>query len=133
MLNSLKLKTLSSKKIFLIDGIGALLTALILLVVLYPLSEQFGMPRSTLIFLALLAITFCIFSSSCYVLSPQKWKPFLSVIILANILYCMLTSALLVYHYSRLTLLGFAYFSIEILVIILLVVFELKYLKTRSH
>jgi hypothetical protein len=48
------------KKLFLIDGLGALLSAILLGVVLVQLEYLFGIPKSTLYFLASLPCLFTI-------------------------------------------------------------------------
>jgi len=54
------------KTLFLVDGIGALLTALLLFAVLRPFHELFGMPQITVTYLSIIAAIFCLYSMSCY-------------------------------------------------------------------
>ncbi len=115
-----------SKRLFLIDGLGALTTAGLLFFLLAEFDYLFGMPKPILHGLSLMAILFSAYSFSCLIMVKQNWKIFLSLIAFANITYCLLTSGLMLYHYSKLTQLGLMYFVGEIAVIIMLVFFELK-------
>lgn len=122
----LKNFSIKSKTLFLVDGIGALVTALSLFVINVFLNEYFGMPRSILIYLSAIAIAFCIYSLSCFVLVPQNSKMFLKIIGFANLFYCFLTTVFIFYYYHHLTILGITYFLVEIAVICALVLVELN-------
>ena len=111
------------KNIFLIDGIGALLTALLLFFMLRNFNTFFGLSKSVLKDLSLLALVFSFYSISCYLLVNNNWKSFLKIICTANILYCLLTIGILFYHYDNITILGIAYFLGEIAIITGLVFF----------
>jgi hypothetical protein len=115
-----------SKRLFLIDGLGALTTAGLLFFLLAEFEYLFGMPKQILHGLSLMAILFSAYSFSCLIMVKQNWKFFLSLIAFANITYCLLTTGLMLYHYSQLTQLGLMYFVGEIAIIIMLVYFELK-------
>ena len=113
------------KRLFLIDGLGAFLTAFMLSVVLSNFESSFGMPLKTLYFLSFLAGIFCLYSFCCYFFVSGNWRPFLKTIAVANTLYCCLTLGLVFYYYPNLTLLGMVYFWGEIGVVMGLVVVEL--------
>lgn len=124
---------LNPKVIFLIDGIGALITCISLFVISFFAQEYFGMPKSVLYSLGFLVAFYTIYSLSCYFFlfdklenSVSKWQSFLKVIIVANSLYCVLMTFLLTQFNQNLTILGLAYFSFEIIVIIALVILEAK-------
>lgn len=112
--------------LFLIDGLGALLSAILLGVVLVQFEAIFGMPPNVLYGLAGIAGGFCIYSLSCFLRKPENWRPYLKGIAIANLAYCALTAGLVVYFRQRLTGLGILYFVLEIAVIVGLSVFELK-------
>ena len=116
-----------SKLLFLIDGTGALVSAFMLGIVLVRFESYIGMPVQTLHFLAILAVVFAAYSLTCFVLSPQKWRPFLKLIALINSAYCLLTLFLVLYHLDDLSVPGVAYFLIEILIILFLVSVERKH------
>lgn len=57
-------------------------------------------------------------------------KPFLRIISAANVLYGCLIMSLLMVYYGQLTALGAAYFSLEIIVIAIIVFIEIKATQT---
>ena len=114
------------KIIFLIDGLGALLTAFFLFVILKTFNEYFGISQITLTYLSLISFVFFFYSIACFFLLGNHWKPFLKVISIANFLYCILTLGIVIYFYQSITLLGIIYFLVEIIVVCGLVFMELK-------
>lgn len=120
------------KTIFIVDGFGALLTAFLLFGVLRPFDVLFGMPKDILVLLSLIALAFAIYSFSCYFFLKANWKPFLIVISIANFLYCCLTLGLVYYLYSELTGLGVAYFLVEVVVLMALVMLEWRLIKYEN-
>lgn len=109
---------------FLIDGTGALISALVLGVVMPAFEAAFGMPRQILYFLACLACLFSVYSFSCFFLFMKNWRPFLKRIAVVNLLYCCLTLGLVIWRFAGLTLLGILYFALEILIVVILSVSE---------
>lgn len=110
------------KQIFLIDALGAVLSAFSLGVVLVQLEAYFGMPKNILYILAGIAAVFAIYSFVCYFFSTKIWRPhLLKGIMVANLLYCCLTLILVLYFYQQLTILGWIYFLLEMLIIVVLV------------
>jgi hypothetical protein len=118
-------------KIFLIDGLGALLTAILLGFVLTNFQEYIGMPIEILIPLAIIALGLCFYSLSCYLLLKRNWRPFMRALTTANLLYCLITGFLIFTYFNQLTLLGTVYFAGEIMVIGVLVFVELSMLNKR--
>ena len=112
------------KQLFLIDAIGAAVTAYFIGIVLVKFDAYFGMPRQVLYVLATIALIFWVYSTCRYLFIKRNFKPFLKLIIFANLLYCCLTIALLFFYFKQLTILGFVYFIGEILVIVGLVLIE---------
>lgn len=117
--------TLNPKKLFLVDGSGALLTAFFLFAILRTFNEYFGMPKPILDILSIIALAFSVYSFCCYFLVKNNWQPFLRAISIANLLYCCLTTGLVIYNYPRLTILGVSYFVIEIILVCGLVFLEI--------
>ncbi len=117
---------LSPKKLFLIDAAGALLTAFFLFAILRPFDQYFGMPVSVLNLLALVALLYLIYSFSCFLFAGDKWRIFIKIIIVANLLYCILTLAFVVHYSAQLTLLGITYFLMEALLIFVLIYIEIN-------
>jgi hypothetical protein len=114
------------KKIFLVDAVGALLTAFNLFAVLRTFNEHVGMPKNVLMLLSGVALVFFIYSTSCCLVLTQNRKQYLKLIAIANLLYCLLTIGLVLYYWQTIKVLGLVYFSVEVLVIFILVYFELK-------
>lgn len=123
--------SLSISKLFLIDGIGALVSAFFLGIVLVKLETLIGMPVNTLYLLASLALLFAGYSLSCY-FSKSSNQLLLRIISVINCCYCILTLSLVIVHFQGLTLLGIAYFALEMLVIISLVRIEWRF-SSKSH
>ncbi|WP_291724215.1 hypothetical protein [Bernardetia sp.] len=126
------------KVIFLMDGAGALVTSLSLFGIGFLLQEYFGMPKNILFILASVVIFYAVYSLSCSFFlfdetgkPKRKWQSFLKVIIAGNILYCVVMSFLLMTHYDTLTVLGIAYFTFEIIIILSLVLFEIKIISSN--
>lgn len=126
MKESIQLFIAKPKSLFLLDGFGALLTTLLIFFVLRTFNDFFGLSKNTLEYLAALALVFSIYSISCYFLVNDNWKSFLKVICVANILYCILTIAILFYDYQNISIYGIAYFLGEIAVIAGIVFLEIK-------
>ncbi|MES2857456.1 MAG: hypothetical protein V4692_16415 [Bdellovibrionota bacterium] len=116
---------MTPKNIFLIDGIGAMFTALMAGVVLPLFQMHIGMPLRILYALAALGFAFGVFSLTSYWLSKHPAKA-LRLIVVANQVYCVGIAACVAVYFEKLTALGVAYFLAEIVVVSALVVFEKK-------
>ena len=116
--------TSNPKQLFLIDGLGAVLTIFFLVVILAGFEDRFGMPQNILYGLSLVVCVYAIYSFSCYFFLRGKWRPYLKAIAMANLLYCLITIGLVFYFYQSLTILGLLYFFLEVVVIGGLVVIE---------
>lgn len=117
--------TSNPKRLFLIDSLGAFLTAFLLGVILTRYEAYFGMPGKVLYPLSILACVFGLYSMGCYFWVRSHWRPFLKAIALANLTYCLLTTGLVVSFYQSLTILGILYFSGEMIVVGVLIYIEL--------
>lgn len=120
------------RTIFLIDGLGALVSAFSLGVVLVQLEQYIGMPVRTLYLLAAIPVVFIIYSLSCSFWIMENWRPFLKAIAVANLLYCFVSVACIFLHLPLLTSLGLTYFLLEIVVLIVLVSIEFKIANTAQ-
>lgn len=123
---------LSYDNIFLIDGIGALLTATLLSQVLARWVPVFGMPQAILYVLAGLAGGFAVYSLACHFWLQPRRAAFLKGIALANTLYCVLTLGLVICLSGTLTPLGIVYFLGEIMVVMGLVSLEAQLIKSGA-
>jgi hypothetical protein len=124
--------TLKPKTLFLVDALGALLTAFFLTAMTSFFHGYIGMSQTILTTLAVIAFTFCIYSMSCFVFIKRNWQPFFKAIIISNILYCCATVACIIYSYQQLTFLGVIYFVLEIIVILVLLGIEIKAAGTKE-
>lgn len=127
-----KLKA-NPKKIFLIDALGALLTAILLFGILAQLEKYFGMPSNVLYTLSGVAFCLFIYSISCYQLINSNWKPFLKIIIGCNSIYLLVSMACIVLHSDKLTELGWMYFILEFVVIGILIIVEYNMLQSSRE
>lgn len=112
--------------LFLIDGIGAVVSAFFLGVVLVQFEQFFGMPKSVLFWLSLMACCYAVYSLACYFFVGSSWRPYMRIIAWANSLHCLVTIIFLTYYHEQLTLLGWAYFVGEIIIVSTLIAIERK-------
>lgn len=124
MLIPQQLQMIRPRQLFLIDGLGAALSAILLGIVLPSFASVFGVPPNILYGLGLVAALFAIYSLSCHLWFPDKWRPFLKGIAIANFLYCLITMGLIGYLYPQITWLGIGYFVGEVMIIGFLVAWE---------
>lgn len=117
------------KKLFLIDGIGALLSAFLLGIVLVTLESIFGIPTTMLYILASLPIFFAIYDFYSYQKENDKLSRFLKGIAIMNLLYCKLSIGLAFFHYQKITYWGWTYIILEVIIIITLAIVELRVAK----
>ena len=117
------------KRLFLIDGSGALLTTFLLVVILARFREVFGMPQKVVYLLSLVPFIYAVYSFCCYFFSRffsyNRWQVTLKAISIANIFYCCITIGLVFYFYQSLTTIGLLYFLGEVMIIACLVRMEL--------
>lgn len=123
---------LSPKTLFLIDGLGAITTAVLLSQVLARFEPVFGMPKYILFTLAGIACCLAIYSISCHFLVKENYARFLKAIAIGNLIYCIITVVLILMFFSSLTWLGIAYFVGEITIVLLLAQIEFK-MSTDDH
>lgn len=76
------------REMFLVDGLSALLSAFLLGIVLVTFEELFGVPKSTLYFLASLPCIFFVYDFYWYFNVNKTSSLFLKIIAIANLLYC---------------------------------------------
>lgn len=120
---------LNPQKLFLIDGLGAILSAFLLGVVLIRFEQVFGIPSKTLYFLAIIPIFFAIYDLYCYRKKHQKVGLLLKGIAILNLIYCLISVALINHHLNTITIFGCIYFLIEIIIVLILMSIEFKVAK----
>jgi hypothetical protein len=111
--------------IFLIDGLGALLSALLLVFISF-YESIFGMPANIVHSLIPIPFIFSLYTLVCHFIQSTRWKILLKIIASANMLYCGLTLYLVYHYFASLTIIGLSYFILETVVILILSIFELK-------
>ena len=124
--------TSNPKLVFLLDCLGALLSAFLLGVALPSFQPIFGMPHNVLYGLAAVASLFAIYSFWNYRWFKENWRPYLRGIAIVNLVYCGLTAALVIYFRQELTKWGLLYFLQEMVVIIVVVMLEFKTIARKN-
>ena len=114
------------KKIFLMDALGAAVSAILLGVVLVKLERVFGIPESTLYFLAAFPILFILYDLFCLTKNKNDLGPLLKAIAVMNMMYCCLSIGTAFYHLKTITFFGYLYILIEVIITFTLAVFEYK-------
>jgi hypothetical protein len=105
------------KMLFVIDGVGAMLSAVLISVVLVRFESIFGIPASTLYVLAAIPVGFAIYDMLCYQLDLPNQVKYLKGIGILNLLYCSLSIGLSLYHKNTITYFGWAYIIGEVLIV----------------
>jgi len=113
-------------KLFLLDGLGALLSAFLIGVVLVKFNSLFGIPISALYFLALLPCLFAMYDFYCYQKKNINTGLSLKIIAVVNVLYCCLSLGLAFYHREEITVLGWGYIIVEIVIVLVLAKLEFE-------
>ena len=116
----------NAKNIFVLDGVGAILSMVLLAVGLPWLHPWLGMPLEVLSWLVYWPTACLVYDGLCWKLANLKSPQWLIGIIFLNTAYCVATTILIGVHFKTLTPWGLAYFISEIPVILTLVAFELK-------
>ncbi|MEL6926875.1 MAG: hypothetical protein AAFO94_22740 [Bacteroidota bacterium] len=111
---------LSIRQIFLIDSIGAMVSAFSLGVVLVYFQKYIGMPMRVLYLLAAIASCFAIYSMLCHLRLQKNQAAFLKGIATANFTYCLLSVGLVTYYFDQLSWLGILYFVAEKIIVLVL-------------
>lgn len=119
----------SIRTLLLADAIGAGLSAALHGLVLPMLEDWIHMPRTVLLSLAVCAILFLAHDLLGLIGFRGRERPWLQRILVANALYCLATTGLVLWHYPRLTTWDLLYFVPEILVILALVRVEWRAVK----
>ena len=124
---------INARTIFLLDGIGAFGSVVLLGVILPAVQPWLGMPLYILHRLALWATGCMVYSLGCYRFADHSTPHWLIGTMTLNTVYCVITASLLAVHHPSLTSLGIAYFIAEMPVIVGLVWFEFRvYRRTFS-
>jgi hypothetical protein len=123
---------LKGQKIVLVDAIGAIVSVLSLLIP-YSFEEFFGMPKGVVSIFISIAIVCTVYSTTIYLTKKENWKPYLTIIALVNISYCVFTVYQIFKNLNTITIYGHLYFFSEILIILTLSIFELQLSRTTTN
>ena len=115
---------LNHKTVFLFDGVGALMSALILGVVLPAYQEFIGMPAHILYVLCSAPAVFSIYDFYAFKYAEHEDPKWFKRMIIANVSYCVVAGFLFVRHFGDLTGWGVAFFLGEQAVLMALVYYE---------
>lgn len=110
---------ISITTLFVIDAIGAAMSAVFLGIVLVYYEDLFGIPHDALYFLAAFPLLFSVYDVGCLVLASNeaRRRRLLRNIAFANLLYCALSLAVAYIHKDSITLLGWLYILVEVTVV----------------
>lgn len=114
------------KKLLIIDGVGAIISAFLLGVVLVIFENIFGIPKQTLYILASLPVLFAIYDLYAFKQENNKIYMFIKNIALLNILYCFISIGFAFYHIETIKFFGWIYIIVEIFIVAILASIELK-------
>ncbi len=114
------------KKLLIIDGVGAIISAFLLGVVLVKFENIFGIPKQTLYILASLPVLFAIYDLYAFKQENNKIYMFIKNIALLNILYCFILIGFAFYHIETIKFFGWIYIIVEIFIVAILASIELK-------
>lgn len=114
------------RTLFLIDGMGALISAFLLGVVLVHFEFFFGIPQKVLYLLASIPLFFALYDLVCYIWAVKRLALLLRLIAFANISYCILSIIMAFVHRNSISIWGWAYILGEIVIVLLLAKIELQ-------
>jgi hypothetical protein len=120
------------RKLFLLDASGALISSLLIGFLQIPHVEVFGIPPSAFRILLILAIGLMLFSSLCYFfLNTAQLKSFLRKLAWMNTTYLFITLFFIIQYSHQIRMTGWIYYSLEVMVMSLLIVVEYRYSRTE--
>lgn len=126
-------KNLNNRNIFLFDGIGAAVSNAFTALILPLYSELIGLSANFLYSLAILPFVFMMYSFCIYFLAQEIKSLMLSGIIVANLMYCLISVSVIAFH-NGITVWGKYLLLIEIVIVLVVVIIELKvYKKSFLH
>lgn len=121
--------SLSPRKLFLIDGIGALISATFWVIILVRFETFFGIPRAALYLLASFPCFFAVYDFYCYSRIKNNIRIFLKIIAYSNFIYCCISIIVAIYHYQIISVWAWMYISLEIVIVLSLIIVELGTVK----
>jgi hypothetical protein len=116
----------------LIDGIGALISAIMLGIILVKIQYLIGMPVSILYLLASIPCVYLVYDLISFSFRNTNHKLLLKVVAYANLGYTVVSAGLVIGHLQQLQLLGLVYFISEITILIVLIRIELRIASSKA-
>ena len=117
------------KQLFLLDALGAFITATFIGVVMRSHFDIFGLAAQEAFVMSFIAYSFFCFSGICYLFVRNKQYQYILIIASANLLYTLLSFFIFLNHFKDLTPFGIVYLISEIVTIMLLVTLEFSVAK----
>ena len=124
---------LDQRTIFAFDGVGAVVTAFCVGVLLPIFHDYIGMPVDKLYAMGALGVVFACYSFSIFFFSNHDRDWYLPVIMNLNLAYCLITAVFLWVYFDQIQLLGWIYFVGEIVIVVALVGVEYVIWKRGSY
>ena len=122
---------LTPKKLFLIDGLGALISAFLLGIILVRFESFIGIPARTLYILAAIPVIFALYDIYAYQQADKKGPKLLKGIAYLNLFYCLLSIGFAIFHHQQIRSAGWVYICSEIIIILVLARLELKVARNK--
>lgn len=120
-------------QLFKVDALGAILSAFLLSIVLVHFQSLVGIPIQTLYILAVLPIFFAVYDLYCIVNIDKHLATCLKGIAFLNTAYCVLSIGFAIHHNEVITLLGWIYIIVEIIIVLSIAFIEYKAADNYSH
>lgn len=112
------------RRMFLLDGLGAAASALLLLLIAAFFEPLIGLSRAFLLPMATVAVALAAYSLTCAAVLPARWPRLLLGLSAANSAYCAGSALVVLANRTRLTGPGIAYFAGEIVLVLGLATLE---------
>jgi hypothetical protein len=119
------LMSLNERNIFLLDGVGATLSAALIGLILPLFSHWVGLPSWSLHYLAILPLIYAFYSFACYRFVTPVTPSLLKTIVILNLVYCLISGAV-IFAFPAITVWGRAILTAEILITLGVVAIEMK-------
>lgn len=123
IINHLKSKP---KQLFLVDALGALISAVLLGFVLVQYQPLFGIPADILYTLAAIPCLFAIYDLICYFSLKSNFGIYLASIAGLNIAYCVFSIGVALLYINQIHTLGWIYLVLEVILVCLIAKIEWK-------
>ena len=114
------------QQLFLVDAVGALISAVLLGLVLTRFYDFFGIPIHALHILAIIPCFFILYDVVSYFQSRELSATLLKGIAFFNVTYCVFSLIMAFLHRETITIFGWMYIMGEVFVVLVLVGVELK-------